>query len=311
MKYAIPHALVMVRPKAFGFNGQTADSNPFQQTQGTEDFRGNATRALQEFDQMVELLSSHDIDLRVFEDPGGVEKPDAVFPNNWVSFHPDGRVVLYPMMAENRRAERRMDIIDGLKNDFEVTEVVDLRAEEKRGRFLEGTGSMIFDHRHRRIFASRSLRTNEELVKHVADIFEYRPVIFDAFDTSNKPVYHTNVVLSIGKKFAVVCLDAIHREDDQERILDAFSESSTKVVAISYAQMNAFAGNIIEVRTESGDPVVLLSQSAFQSLLKGQVNAISAEAELLPIAIPTIEKYGGGSVRCMVAGVHLPKRNSL
>jgi len=311
MMYALPHTLVMVRPKAFGYNLQTADSNSFQQPATVVDQLAFSQRVLKEFDQMVDLLSAHEIHTRVFDDTDDVEKPDAVFPNNWVTFHPDGRVVLYPMMAGNRRLERRKDIISQLENDFIVKEVIDLTSEEDRGNFLEGTGSMVFDHFNKRIFAARSPRTHEALVKKVAGIFEYQAVIFNATDLARKPIYHTNVLLSVGKKFAVVCLDAIQEENDQDVLLEAFAETEKKVIAISYAQMNAFAGNIIEVIGDSGEPVVLISKSAFHSLLPGQLEAISQYADVLPIDVPTIEKHGGGSVRCMVAGVHLPKRNSV
>jgi hypothetical protein len=311
MKFTVPHTVVMVRPATFGFNIQTAASNTFQTSDHFDNNELKHTRALAEFDRMHALLSSSDVNVRVFEDSIDVEKPDAIFPNNWISFHPDGKVVLYPMMAPNRRAERRVDIIETLRGDFQVKEIIDLTPEEKDGRFLEGTGSVVFDHTSRVLFACRSPRTSEYLVRQLADILEYKPVIFDATNERNIAIYHTNVMMAIGKVFAVICLDAIGADDDQDRILDALFASEKKIVAISYAQMNSFAGNLIEVETTTGEPLILLSRSAIHTLLPGQINTIAEYGQLLPIDIPTIERYGGGSVRCMVAGVHLPKRNSV
>ncbi|HYC86125.1 MAG TPA: arginine deiminase-related protein, partial [Chryseosolibacter sp.] len=304
MKNTVPHALVMVRPRAFGFNRETADSNVFQQSGATENSRAIHENAVREFDEMVDLLMAHEIDVRVFDDTTAVEKPDAVFPNNWVSFHPDGRVILYPMMAENRRLERRPDIIDVLRNDFAFTEQIDLTGEEKNGVFLEGTGSVVFDHGSRRLFAARSPRTHESLVGKLAALLDYVPVTFDATDERGRAIYHTNVMMSIGRKFAVVCLDAIRADGDQDQILGELAEAGKRVIAISHKQMNAFAGNVIEVESRQGDACVLISRSAYATLLPGQINAMAAHAELLTIGVETIEKYGGGSVRCMVAGVH-------
>ncbi len=297
-----PHTLMMVRPAAFGFNEETATTNTFQQS-GEEAHR----KAVKEFDVMVDALRSHDIDVRVFDDTGLPVKPDAIFPNNWVSFHQDGKVIIYPMMAENRRTERRVDIIEKLKAEFQITEVFDLAKHETNGWYLEGTGSLVFDHVNATCYASRSPRTSDVLVEKVCDFLNYKPVIFDAVDESGVPVYHTNVVLSVGRKFAVVCLDAIHGENDQEALLKNFSDTGHKVIAISYAQMSAFAGNVLEVINSQLEPVVLMSETAFQSLLPGQINAISRYAEILPLSVPFIEKTGGGSVRCMISGIHLPR----
>jgi hypothetical protein len=306
MKFSqLPHTLLMIRPASFGFNAETQLSNPFQQS--PEPGLDIQSLAMQEFDRMVTLLQSRDIDVRVFDDTG-TSTPDAIFPNNWISFHEDGTVVLYPMMAVNRRKERRVDIIQHLSKDFFTKEVVDFSGEELHGRFLEGTGSLVFDHPNRIAYASRSPRTSEALVKTVALRLGYHPVVFSSADEGGQPVYHTNVVMGVGTKFAVICLDAIGEESDQEKILDRFVDTGHKVVAISYAQMRAFAGNILEIRNKDGEPIVLMSATAFRSLLPGQLDVIGRFAEILPIEIPNIEKYGGGSVRCMVAGIHLPTR---
>jgi hypothetical protein len=303
----LPNSLVMVRPSSFGFNPQTSATNPFQKGADFEK-SGIQQKVISEFDRMVALLNSYGIVTHVFEDSREHEKPDAIFPNNWISFHPGGEVILYPMMAPNRRRERRRDIIDALRSNFEVNAVIDLTEAENNGMYLEGTGSLVFDHAFRRMYACHSPRTNEELAQRVASELGYQPIMFHAVDDQNIPIYHTNVMLGIGRRFVVVCLDAVKSETDQDAILDSFANTSRQVVAISLAQMKAFAGNVIEVESESGDPVILMSEQAFNSFLPGQLQAIGRFAEVLAIQIPTIEKYGGGGVRCMVAGVHLPKR---
>jgi hypothetical protein len=261
---------------------------------------------LAEFNRMTDLLSSHEIDVRVFDDTGG-DKPDSIFPNNWISFHEDGTVVLYPMMAPSRRRERRPDIMEKITRDFKVSQVIDFTPEELNGKFLEGTGSLVFDHPNKMVYACHSPRTHPELVQQLSTRLGYNPIMFDAVDEAGKPIYHTNVLMSVGKKFALICLDAIKKETDQDIVLDNLAGTDHKIIAISYAQMRAFAGNVLEVQNRDGDPIVLMSETAFQSFLPGQINAISEFADILPIKIDAIEKYGGGSVRCMVAGIHLPK----
>lgn len=293
----------MIRPKRFGFNPETATSNVFQVNDET-----NVEAATKEFDTMVDILRAHDVAVEVFDDSAEPAKPDAVFPNNWISFHEDGSVILYPMAAENRRLERRTDVIDALKKKFTIDTIVDLSSHEGGGVFLEGTGSIVFDHSNKIAYACRSVRTNETLVTEVCEKLKYKRVVFDAVDENNTAIYHTNVLMSVGEKFAVVCLDAIKNEEDQERVIESLSDSGHKIIAISYEQMRCFAGNILEVKTRSGEHIVLISETALNSLLPGQVNAITQFSELLPISIPSIEKIGGGGVRCMVAGIHLPVR---
>lgn len=301
----LPHAVLMIEPARFGFNDETASSNAFQQNVIGSSI-DIAQLAIREFNQMVDLLRSHDIDVNVIKDTPEPAKPDALFPNNWISFHATGEVILYPMMAPNRRRERRPDIIDTLRADYQISAVHDLSYFEGESMFLEGTGSVVFDHVNKVIFACRSPRMHEVPLKKLASVLGYRPLVFNAVDEQGIPVYHTNVMMSVGNGFAVICLDAVHSDADQDALLNFFELSGTKVVAISYAQMRSFAGNMITVKTRSGEPMVLLSQTAFRSLIPGQINEITRHAELLPINIETIEKLGGGSVRCMVAGIHLP-----
>jgi hypothetical protein len=305
-----PHSLLMIRPASFGHNPQTAASNVFQSS-GEDPAEMIQLRAVDEFNRMVALLETHDIDVRVFDDTSAPAKPDVLFPNNWVSFHEDGKVVLYPMLAENRRLERRPDIIGQLKTDFLISEVVDYSKEENNGRYLEGTGSLVFDYINRIAYACRSSRTDISLVREVCDRLGYRPVVFDAVDEHGVSIYHTNVMMCLGTTTAVLCLDAIPSEDDQDLILDSLAETGHKVVAISYSQLRSFAGNMYEVRSTAGERYLLLSRVAFESLVPGQVDALSRDAELIPVPVETIEKYGGGSVRCMVAGIYLPTRSGL
>lgn len=307
MKFSqLPHSVLMVRPASFAYNPETAGSNAFQHN----DFQPSdaiSTAAVSEFDKMVDMLRSHDIEVIVIEDDPKVARPDAVFPNNWISFHEDGSAILYPMMADNRRLERREDIIDLLKEKFQINNVHDFSTYEKQNVFLEGTGSVIFDHVNKKVYACLSPRTDEALVSKLAELLAYKPIVFRAVDENKIDIYHTNVMMSISNGFAVVCLDAIP-EEYQDKVLESFSDDGIKVIAISFQQMHAFAGNMLAVKTKSGDAVLLMSETAFKSLIPGQINEMSKYAEILPIPIATIEKYGGGSVRCMVAGIHLPRK---
>jgi hypothetical protein len=304
-----PAALLMVRPASFAFNVETAETNRFQQPDEARNADAITKTAQIEFDYFGSLLSAHNIQTFIYEDDLVSASPDAVFPNNWISFQPGGQLIIYPMMAPVRRRERRDDIVKDISKHFIVNEVMNLAHYENEGEFLEGTGSLVFDHASKIIFANRSPRTSEKLVKILASRLHYKPIIFDADDEHGKPIYHTNVMMSIANKFAVVCLDAIKDEVHQDFVLDALAEGERQVIAISYQQMNAFAGNLLEVQNKEGEPYVLISEAAIRTLLPGQLDSITKFADVLPIDIPTIEKYGGGSVRCMVAGIHLQKRN--
>lgn len=307
MKFSqAPSAVVMVRPKSFGFNPQTAGTNAFQNGVA-DDIESLRSKALLEFDKMVDLLRSNDMEVVVAEDTDQPEKPDAIFPNNWISFHHDGTIVLYPMLAENRRAERKNPVLREVEKHYKIAKTIDLTSFERENRFLEGTGSIVFDYANQIAYASRSPRTDEKILKELCEKIDFRPIVFDAVDETGQAIYHTNVLMCIGTEFAIVCLDAIKNEDDQEKILDSLSATNHKVIAISYAQMKLFAGNMMEVKSKSGEHVVLLSQQAFLSLLPGQLDALSRFAEPISISIPTIEAYGGGSVRCMVAAIFNPE----
>lgn len=293
----------MIRPKHFMFNRETENSNAFQH-KGEHD----AQQSLTEFDNVVDVLRAHEIPVEVFDDTPEPRKPDAIFPNNWLSLHEDGRVILYPMMAENRRLERRTDIIEELKARFVIADLLNLSNEEEKGRYLEGTGSIVFDHANKLAYACRSPRTDESLFSALCREIDMTPVIFDAEDEQGRSIYHTNVMMSVAEKFAVVCLDAIRKDEDQERVLEKLSSTNHKIISISFEQMRSFAGNILEVKSQTGEHFLLISDSALNSLLPGQINTITQFVELLPVSIPTIQKTGGGGIRCMVAGIHLPLR---
>jgi hypothetical protein len=302
-----PQFLFMVRPASFGFNEQTALTNSFQQ-KPIDDQQQIQKEALKEFDAMVELLKENEIELVVFEDTKDPVKPDAIFPNNWMSVHEDGKLLLYPMLTPNRRMERRPDFVQIIRDKFVIKDIIDFSAEERNKKVVEGTGSLVFDHVNKIAYAARSERTDEALVQEISQRLGYSPIIFNAVDQQGNAIYHTNVLMCVGEKFAIVCLDAIREDEDQERILSSLADTNHKIIAISYAQMEAFAGNMLEVKNKKGEPFVLLSQQAFNSLIPGQIDAITQFSDLLPINVKTIETYGGGSVRCMVGGIHAPKK---
>ena len=288
----VPDCLFMVRPASFGFNSDTASTNAFQQqTTSTDSVHDTA---LAEFDAAVETIRNADIELLIINDSVVLEKPDAIFPNNWFSLHADGRLILYPMMAPSRRLERSASHLALLQNKFGPLEIVDLTFYENQQRFLEGTGSIIFDHLHKIAYACRSQRTDEVVLNDVCTRLGYTPFLFEAVDENGTPVYHTNVMLCVGEHVAVVCLDAIRNEDAQERLLASFASTHHRVVAISYQQMRCLAGNMMEVQGRDGKRFLMLSHTARESLLDGQIKELARYAELLPVHIPTIERYGGG-----------------
>jgi hypothetical protein len=301
-------ALLMIRPRHFGYNAQTAITNRFQ-TPATLDV---AERAVREFDAFVAALRGEGVTVCVVEDTDQPRKPDAVFPNNWVSFHPDGTVVLYPMHAENRRTERRADVIDAVARDtgFKVRRVLDLTHHEKEQRFLEGTGSLVLDHVARVAYACRSPRTHEAVAREWAREMGYDLELFSAADESGTPIYHTNVILHIGTRVAVVALDAID-EIDRARIAARLENSGRDLVAIDFAEMHGFAGNMLEVGSWDeylGDyQILVMSERARHTLATPKYKRLYASVDaVLAVPVDVIERHGGGSVRCMLAEVFLP-----
>lgn len=297
----------LVRPVRFGFNADTAASNHFQQTIAELDQATIQEKAFAEFDAAVAKLRAHGVQVLVMDDTPAPPKPDAVFPNNWLTLHPDGRVVLYPMHAPNRRAERRPDILETLRSQFTIREVVDLSCYEQEGRFLEGTGSLIFDHEHRVAYAGLSPRTDQGLVQQVTSLLGYRPVAFHAADAQGHAIYHTNVMLCVGGKFAVICLESITDPAEQAAVTESLTSTGHEIVAISLAQVAHFAGNMLTLQPAAGgQELLVMSQSAHDALTADQRQTLSRYCTLVPLPIPTIETIGGGSARCMLAEVFLP-----
>jgi hypothetical protein len=302
-----PKTLLMVQPASFGYNAETADSNSFQHPPG-DDLINLQKLALNEFENAVRIIKESGVEVIIIPDAAPA-KPDAIFPNNWISTHSRGLIITYPMLALNRRRERRPDIIETLKDRFVVNEVWDISDNENNNRFLEGTGSIVFDHVNQVAYACLSPRTDEELLNELCNKIGYRGITFHAVDERGNSIYHTNVMMWVGEKVAVVCLDSIKNDDDQEKILNKLAETNHKIIAISYPQMNAFAGNMFEVKNKKGESFILMSQTAYQSLVPGQLNELTKYSEPLVIPIDTIEKYGGGGIRCMVAGIYLEEKS--
>ncbi|WKS95505.1 citrulline utilization hydrolase CtlX [Riemerella columbina] len=300
--------VLMIEPIAFGYNAQTAQNNYFQVN--SED-ASTQSQALEEFQNFVAKLRDKGIQVITVKDTLEPHTPDSIFPNNWVSFGADGTVVLYPMYAPNRRDERRMDIIEDLKNQgFQVKELVDLTAAEQDQKFLEGTGSMIFDHEHRIAYGSLSLRLDEGLFREFCEKFNYTPVVFHSFQTAGNerlPIYHTNVMMCVADRFAVICLDCIDDVQDRQNVVESLKNTGKDIIEISESQMQNFAGNMLQVRNQEGKTFLVMSQSAYQSLTAEQIARIEQYSEILYADLHTIETNGGGSARCMLAEVFLPR----
>ncbi len=299
------NSIIMVRPASFSFNEQTALSNSFQ---NKTDVDSNHLKelVLNEFDAFVEKLESFCVSVMVIEDDAAAGNPDAVFPNNWISLHEDGTIVLYPMCTLNRRSERRMDIIEKLKQYYFVKEVIDLSVFEKENRFLEGTGSIIFDHQKMVAYACLSPRSDKALFINTCALLGYEPVYFNAVDESGTAIYHTNVLMCLAEKFVVICLNAVQNTEEKEMIRASFTKTGKEIIDISFSQMSNFAGNMLALRNKTGNDLLALSQSAYDSLSGSQRNSLETYCTLIPLAIPTIETIGGGSARCMIAENFLP-----
>ena len=300
-------AVFLVRPTRFGFNRETAVSNHFQREITDVAIEGVQARALAEFDGAVATLRGKGVRVLVFDDTPEPFTPDAVFPNNWLTMHPDGSVLLYPLCAANRRPERRPDILEALGQQFAIRQVTDLSHHEQEGRFLEGTGSIIFDHQHRVAYACLSPRTDANLFAEVAGHLGYRPVAFHSQDQQGYAIYHTNVMMCVGAGFAVVCLESIADAAERDMVVTSLASTGHEVVAISLAQVSCFAGNMLTLHPAGAvNELLVMSQSAFDALTDVQKETLGCYAELVPLAISTIETIGGGSARCMLAEVFLP-----
>jgi hypothetical protein len=294
--------ILMVRPASFNFNAETSETNSFQQA-GIQAFNAR-DKAVAEFDAMVQLLIKSGIDVRVMQDQSIPGKPDAIFPNNWFSTHQAQQLVLYPMFAENRRLEREPHIITYLKSSFTIREIIDLTHHEQHGKYLEGTGSIVFDHKNRIAYGCKSPRTSAGLLENLSIQLGYEPFLFEAFDGLGKPVYHTNVVMCFIPGKVIICMESL-REEDQVKLALKMKSLSMELVSITRGQMENFAGNMLCLKNGAGNYFLILSERAFNSLQPNQIESMKKVCELLVVNIPVIETVGGGGARCMIAEIFL------
>ncbi|MFY8213511.1 MAG: citrulline utilization hydrolase CtlX [Flavobacterium sp.] len=304
-------SILMIRPVAFRMNEQTAVNNYYQKVLDNLLPATVNAKAQQEFDAFVEKLQAAGVDVTVVDDTLNPDTPDSIFPNNWISFHQNGDVVLYPMFAENRRSERREDILDILEEKgFHIENIVDYTSAEDDGFFLEGTGSLLLDRANGIAYCALSPRADEELFIEFCEDFDMAPVIFNAYQTINherKLIYHTNVMMCLGSTFAVICADCIDDKQERKFVLEQLKKSGKEVILISEDQVNNFAGNMLELVGANQQKLLVMSAAAYQSLTADQVAKLEKHAQILSSSLDTIEACGGGSARCMMAEIFLPK----
>src|SRR5881392_974006 len=300
------NSVLMIRPCRFYPNPETAADNAFQ-SRLDRAVDALSTDARKEFDAAVQKLRGAGVNVHVFEDTAEPEKPDAVFPNNWISTHHDGRIALFPMYSALRRRERRQDIVEELRKHYRVTEVIDYSAFEDDRCCLEGTGSLVFDHPNKIAYASLSNRSSPKVIQRFANDFSYKPVTFTSIDSNGQPIYHTNVMMCIGTTFAMVGLDMIPNKAERQQVRARLEKTGKEIVELSADQIANFAGNAIELHNNFGEKLLVLSNRAARALTEDQRKTLSRYARLIPLELPTIE-LGGGSARCMVATIHLPPR---
>lgn len=312
MKKQTTNTIIMIRPEKFRLNEQTAVNNYYQNTANLRQEADYNLLAQQEFDVFVEKLQNAGVRVVVFRDDSGKDTPDSIFPNNWVSFHQNGDVALYPMFAENRRLERREDVLDTLEEqNFRIQNIVDYTLAEEENLFLEGTGSLVLDRVNRKAYCALSQRADEDLLIEFCEDFEYTPVIFTAYQTvaeKRLPIYHTNVMMCVARDFAVICLDCIDDAKERKNVINHLKQDGKEIVAISEAQVEQFAGNMLAVEDALGKAITVMSSSAYNSLTDAQKAVIEAHSTILHSSLSTIEQLGGGSARCMMAEVFLPKK---
>ena len=305
------NSILMIRPVAFRMNEQTAVNNYYQKVLDNLLPTTANTKAQEEFDAFVKKLRAVGVNVIVVEDITNTDTPDSIFPNNWISFHENGDVVLYPLFAENRRAERREDILDILEeNGFVINEIMDYTSAEEDEFYLEGTGSIVLDRENGKAYCALSPRADEELFIEFCEDFEFYPVLFEAFQTVNrerKLIYHTNVMMCIGETFAVICADCIDDKKERKMVLDSLRGDEKEVILITEAQVNNFAGNMLEVRGADDRRYLVMSTSAHLSLTKKQIAQLEEHVTILSSSLDTIEACGGGSARCMMAEIFLPR----
>jgi hypothetical protein len=307
----ITDSILMIRPVNFRMNEETAVNNYFQEKINLDNAHVNE-QAQKEFDDFVQRLRAADISVTVVSDIKENNTPDSIFPNNWISFHQDGTVVLYPMFAENRRRERREDILDTLEQEgFLITQIIDYTAAEKEHIFLEGTGSLLLDRVHKKAYCALSPRANEDLLIEFCEDFEYTPVMFQAYQSVRRkrlPIYHTNVMMALAEKQAIICLDAIDNKKEKELVVSHLKEDGKELIVITEEQMHQFAGNMLQLKNKNEERFMIMSQAAYQSLQKEQISAIEKHSKIIYSDLHIIETCGGGSARCMMAEIFLPRQ---
>ncbi len=300
--------LLMIRPVHFEFNKQTAVNNSFQVVLKDKNI---SCKAMEEFDRLVTVLTAHGMDVTVVEDTPEPNTPDSIFPNNWISFHADGTVCIYPMFAINRRAERKPQVIRKIREKFQVSRTIDLTYYEQEGRFLEGTGSMILDRENRIVYACLSARTDKKVLQDFCDRFFYKAVVFHGVDEQKSPIYHTNVMMNLADKYVCICLETITDPTEKENVISTIHGSSKEIIELSFDQINHFAGNMLQVENCKGEKFLMMSSQAYRSLDSQQLTRLGSFNFLIHSDLDIIETVGGGSARCMMAEIFLPvKRNN-
>lgn len=305
------NSILMIRPVAFRMNEQTAVNNYYQKVIDELSPQTVNQKAQREFDEFVQKLKMAGVDVTVVNDTPNPDTPDSIFPNNWISFHENGDVVLYPMFAKNRRAERREDLLDLLEEKgFAIESIVDYTEAEEDGIFLEGTGSLLLDRANGKAYCALSPRADEELLIEFCEDFDLGPVIFEAYQTVNgnrELIYHTNVMMCLGETFAVICADCIDDKQERKTVLDSLKQDGKEIILITEDQVNQFAGNMLEVRGSDDRRLLVMSSAAHKSLTQDQISRLEKHATILSSSLDTIEACGGGSARCMMAEIFLPK----
>lgn len=289
----------MVKPSNFGFNLETAETNHFQ---NNFEIENPHEKAISEFNQVVDQLTSLGIKVFFEVDSASPIKPDAIFPNNWVSFHPSQKMVIYPMQSPNRRIEKQNELIQKLKKKYQINSVLDLSFFENQNQFLEGTGSIVFDHLNKSAYGCLSPRTHDESFEFLCEKLGYQPHLFSAIDSFQRPIYHTNVMMMIGTSFAVICAESIPNKKERTRVIERLKATGREIIEISFNQMNSFCGNMLELENSEGK-ILCMSEAAFNAFAKHQIDTLSKFISIETFSIPTVEKIGGGGIRCMMAEI--------
>ena len=311
IKKQITNNLIMIRPKHFNFNIETAENNHFQKKDERLSNEKILKKATSEFDKMVLQLLKNKIDVTVFDDKKEIVTTDSIFPNNWISFHQNGLVFIYPMFSENRRKEKRKDILEKLDDGYEIKKIIDFSSYEMDSVFLEGTGSMILDRQNRICYASLSERTNKIAIKKFCEKALYTPIIFKSYQKINDDkslIYHTNVMMCVAEEYVLICLDSVHSEDDKNNIISTIKNTQKEIIEISEKQCNSFAGNMLQVTNKINEKFLIMSSSAYNSLEKEQRIKLLKYNKIIHSDLSLIEKLGGGSARCMIAENFLQKK---